>query len=65
MIVDGPVSPAVAGVEFLRAGQEDAARRLNTIVLNFYPPEKQPAEPGKPAPTPKILPPLTVEEALP
>ncbi len=53
---DGPVSAAVAGLEFLRAGNTEAATRLNTIVLSFYREEK-PA-PGEPK---KVLPLLTVD----
>jgi hypothetical protein len=59
-IGDGPVSAAVAGVELLRAGQQEPAKRLNAIVMNFYKPEK-PAAPDKPDTPKKSLPSLTVE----
>jgi hypothetical protein len=61
-IGDGPVSPAVAGVELYRAGKKDAAKRLLDQVLTFYKreatPAKQPAGEKKQEPA---LPPLTLD----
>jgi hypothetical protein len=59
-IGDAPVSPAVVGVEMLRAGNEETAKRLGELVLDRYkqvPPPKN----IKPAPEKPPLPELTVD----
>src|SRR5207302_356762 len=57
LVGDGPVSPAVAGLELLRAGHKDQAGKLAALVLGFYPaPPKEKEKPDAPKQT---LPALT------